>query len=81
MKAIRLFDWEDEAHEHLLHEVAVLKADDMTRNGKDRIFVWSDGDEHFNFMLYPEFGTAYPEFDNRVQQQRYARRYRYEVVE
>lgn len=80
MKSIRLFDWQDDQYERVLREVPVLRADTMTRNGKKRIFVWSEGDE-FNYMLYPDFGTAYPEFDNRVQQQRYARRYRYEAVE
>jgi len=80
MKAIRLYDWEDEQCEHLLREVAVRRADDLTRNSKRRIFVWSDSDE-FNYTLYPDYGTAYPEFDNRVQQQRYAERYRYQTVD
>ena len=81
MKAIRLFDWNDDQFAQPLREVPVLRADPLTRNGKQRIFVWSGGDEDFNYMLYPDYGTAYPEYDNRVQQQRYARRYRYVAVE
>ena len=80
MKKLRLYDWQDKTQEHLLREVTVLRADDLTRNGKKRIFVWSADDE-FNYLLYPDYNTAYPEFDNRVQQQRYAERYLYEAVE
>ena len=80
MKAIRLYDWTDKHMEHCLKEVQVLRQDDMTRNGKQRFFIWTADDE-FNYLLYPDYGTAYPEFDNRVQQQRYAERYRYEAVE
>jgi hypothetical protein len=80
MKAIRLYDWNDKQLQHPLREVGVLRADDMTRNGKKRLFVWS-ADDQFNYMLYPDYGTAYPEYDNRVQQQRYAERFLYETVE
>ena len=80
MKAIRLYDWADEAKQHLLREVPVRQADDSTRGGKRRLFVWSGDGEEFNYVLYPDDGTAYPEFDNRIQQQRLARRYRYDAV-
>ena len=81
MKAIRLYDWEDTERQHCLAEVEVLRVDDYTQNGKRRQYLWSGGDEEFNYVLYPDFGTAYPEFDNLLQQQRYARRYLYEAVE
>lgn len=81
MKAIRLYDWHDTERQHVLHEIPVLKTDVLTRNGKERIYVWTGGDEEFNYTLYPQYGTAYPEYDNRVQQQRIARRYFYETVE
>jgi hypothetical protein len=80
MKAIRLFDWADKEMQQCLKEVTVLRADDATRNQKKRIYVWSADDE-FNYLLYPDYGTAYPEYENRTQQQRYAERYLYEVVE
>ena len=81
MKTIRLYDWHDTEKQQVLREVGVLRTDDLTRNGKERIYVWSMGDEEFNFTLYPQYGTAYAEHDNRVQQQRIAERYFYEVVE
>ena len=81
MKTIRLYDWEDEGKQHLLKEVAVRQADDYTRGGKKRLFVWSGEGEEFNYVLYPDDGTAYPEFDTRLQQQRLARRYRYDAVD
>ena len=80
MKAIQLFDWQDTAMQRPLREVRINRVDDYTRNGKARLFVWSDGDE-FDYVLYPEYQTAYPEYDNRIQQQRIAERYRYLPVE
>lgn len=80
MKAIRLYDWQDSELARPLREVRAKRVDDYTRNGKARLFFWSDGDE-FDYVLYPEHGTAYPEYDNRIQQQRIAERYRYEAVE
>lgn len=80
MKAIRLYDWEDTDKQHVLREVRILRADDLTRNGKTRIYAWSEGD-NFNYMLYPTDGTAYPEHDNRVQQQRHTERYLYVAIE
>jgi hypothetical protein len=80
MKAIRLFDWQDSALHKPLREVRIKRVDDYTRGGKARLYVWSDGAE-FDYVLYPEAGTAYPEYDNRVQQQRVAERYRYQAVE
>jgi len=79
MKAIRLYDWHDSQKTQMLREVAVVRADDYTQNGKKRVFIWSKEDE-FNYVLYPEDGTAYPEYENRLQQQRITARYLYEAV-
>ena len=85
MKTILLYDWEDKVLAHAVREVRVQRLDDLTRNGVKRFFAWSDGEEEFNFMLYPGGehgdGVAYPEYDNRVQQQRYAERYIYVAAE
>lgn len=81
MKKIRLYDWNDPDRTRVIHEVEVLRVDDMTRNGKERLFVWSAGNDDFNYMLYPAYGTAYPEYENRIQQQRYAERYFYEALD
>lgn len=80
MKAIILYDWDDKGKQHELRKVRILRADDLTRNGKARIYAWSEGN-NLNYMLYPTESTAYPEFDNRVQQQRHTERYLYSVVE
>ena len=81
MKAIKLYDWLDVEKQHLLLEVPVVSTTDLTRNGKERIFVWTGTGQEFNYTLYPQYGTAYPEYDNRVQKQRIARRYLYDAVE
>jgi len=81
MKAIRLYDWQDAEMQRPLREVRVLTTEKLTRNGKERVFVWTDEGEEFNYILYPQYGTAYPEYDNRIQLQRIARRYRYEAVD
>jgi hypothetical protein len=81
MQLIRLYDWNDAEKQHLVREVRVLSTKPLTRNGKERIFVWTAEDEEFNYILYPQYGTAYPEYDNRIQQQRIAKRYLYEIVE
>lgn len=80
MKAIILYDWLDKDKATPLREVPVHSTQDLTRNGKKRIYVWTGDDEEFNFTLYPDYGTAYPEFDARVQKQRIAERYLYEAV-
>ena len=81
MKAIKLYDWFDVNRERVVREVPVFKTDDLTRNGKQRIFVWSGEGEEFNYILYPQYGTAYPEYEYRIQHQRIAQRYYYEAVE
>ena len=81
MKAIILYDWLDKEKRNPLEEIPVHSTEDLTRNGKKRIYVWTGDDEEFNFTLYPDYGTAYPEYDARVQKQRIAERYLYEVVE
>jgi hypothetical protein len=80
MKSIILYDWQDSAMQQPLREVRVRRADGYARGGTERVFVWSEGDEP-DYVLYPEHGTAYPEYDTRVQQQRIAERYRYQAVE
>jgi len=81
MKAIRLYDWRDAERQRPLREVRVLTTENLTRNGKERVFVWTAEGEEFNYILYPQYGTAYPEYDNRIQLQRIARRYRYEAID
>jgi hypothetical protein len=80
MHLIRLYDWHDVEKQHPLRDLRVASTQPLTRNGKERVFVWTDG-EDCNYILYPQYGTAYPEFDNRVQQQRIAKRYLYEIAE
>lgn len=81
MKAIRLFEWEDKARQLPVGEARVAQATAMNRNGVKRVYVWTEGNEHPNFMLYPDAGTAYPEFEERFQKQRVSRIYLYEPVE
>ena len=81
MKAIILYDWKDKDKQHPLKELPVHSTEDLTRNGKKRIFVWTGADEESNYTLYPDYGTAYPEFEGRVQRQRIAERYLYDAVE
>lgn len=80
MQLIRLYDWNDVDKQRPLREVRVVSTEHLTRNGKERVFVWTAEDEEFNYILYPQYGTAYPEYDNRIQQQRIAKRYLYETV-
>jgi hypothetical protein len=81
MQLIRLYDWNDVDKQHPLREVRVLSSTPLTRNGKERVFVWTGDDEEFNYTLYPQYGTAYPEYDSRIQQQRIAKRYLYDAVD
>ena len=81
MKAIRLYNWEDKQKKHCLREVRVLKTESLTRNKKERIFVWSTEDEECNYTLYPDYGTAYPEYESRIQLQRIGEVFWYDVVE
>ena len=80
MQLIKLYDWNDTGCEHCLKEVEVLQTEDLSRNGTERMLVWARDPDEYNYLLYPADGTAYPEFDNQVQMQRHARRYRYEAV-
>lgn len=81
MKLIRLYDWDDTEKQRPLRDVCVRSTEALTRNGKERVFVWTGEGEEFNYVLYPQYGTAYPEYDSRIQRQRSARRYYYEIVE
>lgn len=81
MKAIKLYDWADTQKLTVLRTVPVQEAENLNRNGKVRIFVWTGDSEEFNYTLYPQYGTAYPEYEYRIQQQRIAERYLYEVVD
>ena len=81
MKKIRLFEWEDTAKSHPVRDVVVDKTEDLTRNGVKRTYCWTGGDEEFNFTLYPDQGTAYPECDNLLQRQRISECFLYDVVD
>jgi hypothetical protein len=81
MNKIILYDWLDKDKQNPLMEIPVHSTQDLTRNGKKRIYVWTGDDEEFNFTLYPDYGTAYPEYEGRVQKQRIAERYLYEAVD
>jgi hypothetical protein len=81
MKAIRLYDWEDKFKRRPVREVPVADTSDLTRNGVRRVYVWTRGLEEPNFVLYPEQGTAYPEFDERLQKQRNSRIYLYDPLD
>ena len=81
MQKIKLYDWNDTALATCLREVIVHETQDLSRNGKQRLLVWARDKDEYNYLLYPDFGTAYPEFDNRVQMQRHAERYRYLAVD
>ena len=80
MKSIRLYDWEDKLKRTVIREVPVAQTSPLTRNGVERVYVWTKGLEEPNFTLYPQQGTAYPEFDERLQKQRNSRIYLYEEV-
>lgn len=81
MKAIKLYDWADTQKLSVVRTVPVQEAENLNRNGKERIYVWTGDSEEFNYTLYPQYGTAYPEYEYRIQQQRIAERYLYEVVD
>ena len=81
MKAIKLYDWADTKKQHLLRTVPVQETQNLNRNGKERIFVWTGDNEKFNYTLYPQYGTAYPEYEYRIQQQLIAEVFLYSVVE
>ena len=81
MKAINLYDWADTGKTNVIQTVPVEETQNLNRNGKERIFVWTGDDQEFNYTLYPEYGTAYPEYEYRIQQQRIAERYLYEAVD
>ncbi len=78
MKSIRLYNWEDKLKRRVIREVKVLTTTRMNRNGVQRIYIWSDGEDEPNYMLYPKDGTAYPEYDERMQRQRNSKVFRYE---
>ena len=78
MKSIRLYNWEDKLKRRVIREVKVLSTSALNRNGVQRIYVWSEGEDEPNYMLYPKDGTAYPEYDERMQRQRTSKVFRYE---
>ncbi|MCB1217027.1 hypothetical protein KDL44_06525 [bacterium] len=77
MQVLKLYRWDDRELDRPVREIDLLRVDDLTRNSKKRLFAWSGDEDEMNYMLYPDYGTAYPEFDNRVQKQRPGIRYRY----
>ena len=81
MKAIKLYDWADTEKLDVVRTVPVQEVQNLNRNGKERIYVWTGDSEEFNYTLYPQYGTAYPEYEYRIPQQRIAERYLYEVVD
>lgn len=80
MQAIRLYDWQDKQHRKVLREVKVLSTTSLTRNGKKRVYAWSNGEDEPNYMLYPDYGTAYPDYEERPQKQRIGKIFLYEEV-
>lgn len=81
MKSIRLYDWEDKHKRRVVKEIPVADTSDLTRNGVHRVYVWTQGLDEPNFLLYPAQGTAYPEFDERLQKQRNSRIYLYDPLD
>ncbi len=81
MQVLKLYRWEDRELARPIREIDLLRLDDMTRNSKQRLFAWSGDENEMNYLLYPDYGTAYPEFDNRIQKQRPGVRFRYELTE
>jgi hypothetical protein len=81
MKALRLYDWEDKLKRRPVKDIPVAETSDLTRNGVSRVYVWTAGLEEPNFVLYPQNGTAYPEFDERLQKQRNSRVYLYDPLD
>jgi hypothetical protein len=80
VKSIRLYDWEDKLKRRAVLELQVSATQNLTRNGTQRVYVWTAGDET-NFTLYPDQGTAYPEFEERLQRQRNGRVYLYDALD
>lgn len=78
MKSIRLYNWEDKLKRRVIREVKVLSTSALNRNGVKRVYVWSADEDEPNYMLYPEQGTAYPEYDERLQRQRISKVFLYE---
>lgn len=81
MQVLKLYRWEDSELSRPVREIDLLRVDDLTRNSKKRLYAWSGDEDEMNYLLYPDYGTAYPEFDNRVQKQRPGIRYRYELLD
>jgi hypothetical protein len=80
MKSLRLYDWEDKLKRTVVREIAVAETSPLTRNGVERVYVWTSGVEEPNFVLYPLQGTAYPEYDERLQRQRNSKVFLYDEV-
>jgi hypothetical protein len=78
---LKLYNFHDKDKTRLLREIPLARLDAANRNGKQRFFAWSADPDEMNFYIYPDFGTAYPEFENRLQQQRPGKRYLYELTE
>jgi hypothetical protein len=80
-QTLRLYNFYDKGKSRPVREFPLARLDAADRNGKRRYFAWSADPDEMNYYLYPEFGTAYPEFDNRLQLQRPSKRYLYELTE
>jgi hypothetical protein len=69
MQVLRLYNFYDKARNRPVREMPVARLDAANRNGKQRFFAWIADADEMNYYLYPDYGTAYPEFDNRIQLQ------------
>jgi hypothetical protein len=78
---LRLYSFHDKQKSRILREIPLAQLDAANRNSKLRLFAWSADPDEMNYYLYPEFGTAYPEFENRLQEQRPGKRFRYDLLE
>jgi hypothetical protein len=79
-QVLKLYNFHDKAKARAVREIPLARLDPADRNGKPRFFAWSADPDEMNFYLYPDFGTAYPEFENRLQLQRPGKRYLYELT-
>ena len=81
LQVLKLYNYHDKAKSRPVREIPLARLDPADRNGKQRFFAWSADADEMNYYLYPDYGTAYPEFENRLQEQRPAKRYLYELTE
>lgn len=78
-QVLRIYSYHDKDKSRALREIPLARLDSADRNGKQRFYAWSADPDEMNYYLYPAFGTAYPEFENRLQEQRPGKRFLYEL--